>query len=135
MGAVSCPVSGTSALVVQGTAGTSEEHLKYGWNYALLLADGPSAKALVPSPIVELNRAVAVGMASGPAAGLAIADTLVAALAGYHLLPSVPYHALNAAHRRLIATLTPDSPYHRSNYKGLPGLVARLVRSTMRRQR
>ena len=39
------------ALVVQGTAGTSEEHIKYSWNYALLLAEGPSHKALVPSPI------------------------------------------------------------------------------------
>jgi RNA polymerase sigma-70 factor, ECF subfamily len=47
--------------------------------------------ALVPSPIVELNRAVAVSMAIGPAAGLALVDRLIAdpALAGYHLLPSV----------------------------------------------
>ncbi len=47
--------------------------------------------ALAPSPIVELNRAVAVAMADGPREGLAIADKLVAepALAGYHLLPSV----------------------------------------------
>jgi RNA polymerase sigma factor (sigma-70 family) len=46
---------------------------------------------VTPSPVVELNRAVAVGMAFGPAAGLAIADALAAepALAGYHLLPSV----------------------------------------------
>jgi RNA polymerase sigma-70 factor, ECF subfamily len=44
---------------------------------------------LNPSPIVELNRAVAVGMAHGPAAGLAIADALVDALPRYHLLPSV----------------------------------------------
>jgi RNA polymerase sigma factor (sigma-70 family) len=44
-----------------------------------------------PSPIVELNRAVAVGMASGPAAGLALVDRLLdeKSLAGYHLLPSV----------------------------------------------
>src|SRR5262245_21843391 len=39
-------ISGTSTLVVQGTAGTSEEHIKYTWNYALLLAEGPSQKAL-----------------------------------------------------------------------------------------
>ena len=47
--------------------------------------------AVSPSPIVELNRAVAVGMAEGPAAGLAVVDALVAegALADYHLLPSV----------------------------------------------
>ena len=46
---------------------------------------------VAPSPIVERNRAVAVGMADGPAAGLAIADALMQepALEGYHLLPSV----------------------------------------------
>ncbi len=46
---------------------------------------------LMPSPVVELNRAVAVGMAAGPAAGLALVEPLVAdpALKGYHLLPSV----------------------------------------------
>lgn len=46
---------------------------------------------LAKSPIVDLNRAVAVGMAYGPAAGLALVDDLLAqpALAGYHLLPSV----------------------------------------------
>jgi len=45
---------------------------------------------LVPSPVVELNRAVAVGMASGPAAGLEILDRLVLepSLKEYHLLPS-----------------------------------------------
>ncbi|WP_406343015.1 RNA polymerase sigma factor [Streptomyces sp. NBC_00648] len=47
--------------------------------------------AIAPSPVVELNRAVAVSMAEGPAAGLAIVDALAAdpALRGYHLLPSV----------------------------------------------
>jgi len=46
---------------------------------------------LLPSPVVELNRAVALGMAFGPAAGLEVIDTLRAdpALEGYHLLPSV----------------------------------------------
>jgi RNA polymerase sigma-70 factor, ECF subfamily len=45
---------------------------------------------LMPSPVVELNRAVAVGMAEGPAAGLALVDALAAtgALGGYHLLPA-----------------------------------------------
>jgi RNA polymerase sigma-70 factor (ECF subfamily) len=47
--------------------------------------------ALVPSPVVALNRAVAVGMAEGPAAALPLVDALVPdpALSGYHLLPSV----------------------------------------------
>jgi RNA polymerase sigma factor (sigma-70 family) len=46
---------------------------------------------LTPSPVIELNRAVAVGMAFGPAAGLALVDELRAepSLASYHLLPSV----------------------------------------------
>jgi RNA polymerase sigma-70 factor, ECF subfamily len=46
---------------------------------------------LTPSPVVELNRAVAVGMAAGPAAGLKLVDELRSepALEGYHLLPSV----------------------------------------------
>jgi predicted RNA polymerase sigma factor len=46
---------------------------------------------LSPSPVVELNRAVALAMAFGPAAGLAVADALVdePSLAAYHLLPSV----------------------------------------------
>jgi MoxR-like ATPase len=49
-------ISSTSLLTVQGTAGTSEEHLKYGWNYALLIAEGPSERALVPSPIFRAMR-------------------------------------------------------------------------------
>ncbi|HUJ26594.1 MAG TPA: RNA polymerase sigma factor [Myxococcales bacterium] len=44
---------------------------------------------VTPSPVVELNRAVAVGMAEGPQAGLAVAEDLDEALAGYHLLPAV----------------------------------------------
>src|SRR5690606_29767421 len=44
-------ISGDSTLLVQGTAGTTEETLRYGWNYARLLAEGPSEAALVPSPI------------------------------------------------------------------------------------
>ena len=45
-------ISGTSALLVQGTAGTDESALRYGWNYARLLAEGPSAGALVASPMM-----------------------------------------------------------------------------------
>jgi MoxR-like ATPase len=49
-------ISGDSGLTVQGTAGTTEDHLKYSWNYALLLAEGPSQKALVPSPLYQAMR-------------------------------------------------------------------------------
>ncbi len=53
----------------------------------------------------------------------------------HHLIPSVPYHALGEAHRRLKATLDGQSPYHRANYKGLPGLVLKIARSTVARGR
>ena len=46
-------ISGSSTLVVQGTAGTPEESLRYGWNYARLLAEGPTREALVPSPVMR----------------------------------------------------------------------------------
>ena len=46
-------ISGTSQLIVQGTAGTTEEQIKYSWNYALLIAEGPSRRALVESPTVR----------------------------------------------------------------------------------
>ncbi|MFE0463168.1 AAA family ATPase [Kitasatospora sp. NPDC058965] len=51
-------ISGDSTLLVQGTAGTGEESVRYGWNYARLLAEGPSRAALVPSPVLR-------GMAEG----------------------------------------------------------------------
>jgi MoxR-like ATPase len=46
-------ISGDSTLLVQGTAGTAEEAIRYGWNYARLLADGPSPAALVASPVMR----------------------------------------------------------------------------------
>ncbi|MFG1684037.1 AAA family ATPase [Nonomuraea sp. NPDC049269] len=52
--AISCD----STLLVQGTAGTAEEAIRYGWNYARLLAEGPSMEAMTPSPVM---RAMAEG--------------------------------------------------------------------------
>jgi MoxR-like ATPase len=49
-------ISGTGALAVQGTAGTSEDQIRYGWNYAMLLDRGPCPEALVPSPILSAMR-------------------------------------------------------------------------------
>ncbi|KOR28814.1 ATPase, partial [Achromatium sp. WMS3] len=46
-------ISSNSTLLIQGTAGTSEEQIRYGWNYASLLAKGPSRAALVPSPLMN----------------------------------------------------------------------------------
>ncbi|MEM1421042.1 MAG: AAA family ATPase [Pseudomonadota bacterium] len=44
-------IAGDSTLVIQGTSGTDEAQIRYGWNYAQLLAHGPSKDALVPSPL------------------------------------------------------------------------------------
>jgi len=46
-------ISGDSTLLVQGTAGQNEDALRYTWNYARLLAEGPSENALVPSPVLR----------------------------------------------------------------------------------
>jgi RNA polymerase sigma-70 factor (ECF subfamily) len=61
----------------------------------------------VPTPVVELNRAVAVAMADGPEAGLAIVDALEAAgsLSGYHLLPATRADLLRRLERNAEATL------------------------------
>lgn len=53
-------ISGRSTLVVQGTAGTQEEALRYGWNYARLLAEGPSREALVAGPVMRAMEAGAI---------------------------------------------------------------------------
>ncbi|MEH0936393.1 ATP-binding protein [Micromonospora psammae] len=51
-------VSGDSTLTIQGGAATTEDQIRYSWNYALLVADGPSPRALVPAPLLR-------GMAQG----------------------------------------------------------------------
>ncbi len=50
-------ISGDSTRLVQGTSGTPEEAIRYGWNYARLLAEGPSRAALVPSPVMRAMEA------------------------------------------------------------------------------
>ncbi|NJN32719.1 MAG: AAA family ATPase [Synechococcales cyanobacterium RM1_1_8] len=50
-------ISGNSTLLIQGTAGTSEEAIRYGWNYAKLLAEGPSMEAIVHSPLMNAMAA------------------------------------------------------------------------------
>jgi MoxR-like ATPase len=49
-------ISGDSTMIVQGTAGTSEEAIRYGWNYARLLAEGPSQNALVETPVMRAMK-------------------------------------------------------------------------------
>ncbi|WP_342801470.1 AAA family ATPase [Nocardia sp. No.11] len=57
---LSAAISGESTLLVQGTSGTAEEAIRYGWNYARLLAEGPSDAALVASPVMTAMRTGAI---------------------------------------------------------------------------
>ncbi|SFW42410.1 ATP-binding protein [Chitinophaga sancti] len=49
-------ISGDSTLIVQGTAGTGEEAIRYGWNYARLLAEGPTHAAIVETPVMRAMK-------------------------------------------------------------------------------
>lgn len=53
---IAAAVAGDSTYVVQGTAGTGEEAIRYGWNYAELLAKGPSESALVETPVMRAMK-------------------------------------------------------------------------------
>lgn len=48
---LSAAINGDSTKVIQGTAGTTEEQIKYSWNYAMLIANGPSQEAMIKSPV------------------------------------------------------------------------------------
>lgn len=74
-------ISGNSTMVIQCTAGTDENQVRYGWNYAQLLAQGPSREALVPTP---LFRAMETGklcrMEELTRMGSDVQDTLITVL-------------------------------------------------------
>src|SRR5438477_3160057 len=49
-------IAGNSTLVIQGTAGTTEEHIKYSWNIARVIAEGPTPNNMIPSPTMVAMR-------------------------------------------------------------------------------
>jgi MoxR-like ATPase len=53
---LSAAISGNSTLTIQGTAGTTEEHIKYSWNIARVIAEGPRSDNLIPSPTMIAMR-------------------------------------------------------------------------------
>jgi MoxR-like ATPase len=74
-------ISGRSTLTIQGSAATGEEHIKYGWNYALLLAEGPTQNALVPGPLYTgMKEGVIVRFEEITRCPLEIQDALLSAL-------------------------------------------------------
>jgi MoxR-like ATPase len=54
---LSAAICGSSLLTIQGTAGTTEEHIKYSWNIARVIAEGPTPQNLIPSPTMVAMRA------------------------------------------------------------------------------
>lgn len=103
---IAAAISGDSTLLVQGTAGTGEESIRYSWNYAMLLAKGPSREALVASPIMR-------AMESGALARLEeltrvpadVQDTLITVLSEKTLpIPELHVEARAARGFNLIAT-------------------------------
>ncbi len=53
---ISAAICGTSTYLIQGTAGTTEDQIRYSWNYALLVSEGPSPESLVPSPTINAMK-------------------------------------------------------------------------------
>ncbi len=74
-------ISGDSTMIIQGTAGTSEESIRYGWNYARLLAEGPSEKALVETPVMRgMKEGKIVRIEELTRIGADVQDTLITIL-------------------------------------------------------
>ena len=74
-------VSGTSQLLVQCTAGTDETQIRYGWNYAMLLAHGPSREALVATPLMRgMQNGQVVRLEELTRMGADVQDTLITVL-------------------------------------------------------
>ena len=74
-------ISGDSTLTIQGTAGTTDDQIKYSWNYAVLLAEGPQLKALVPSAIYSgMKRGTVVRFEEITRCQPEIQDTLVSVM-------------------------------------------------------
>ena len=92
-------ICGTSGLTVQGSAGTTEDQLRYGWNYAQLLARGPSEDALVPSPVLAAMRSGRVARVEEITRCLPeVQDALVSVLSERRLaVPELGEYAVHAA--------------------------------------
>jgi MoxR-like ATPase len=99
-------ISGDSTLLVQGTAGTTEETLRYGWNYARLLAEGPSERALVPSPVYRaMQRGAIARIEELTRMPSDVQDALVTALSEKSMpIPELDSEVLAARGFNVIAT-------------------------------
>jgi MoxR-like ATPase len=87
-------ISGSSRRLIQCTAGTDENQIRYGWNYALLLAKGPSREALVPTPLMRaMEEGTIVRLEELTRMGSDVQDTLITVLSE----KTLPIPELNTA--------------------------------------
>lgn len=95
---LSASICGTSGLVVQGSAGTTENQLRYGWNYAMLIAQGPSEQALVPSPVMAAMQRGALARVEEVTRCLPeVQDALISLLSERRIaVPELGDHAVHA---------------------------------------
>ena len=91
---ISAAISGDSQLLIQCTAGTDENQIRYGWNYAQLLAQGPSREALVPTPLMRgMEEGKLVRLEELTRMGSDVQDTLITVLSE----KTLPIPELNTA--------------------------------------
>jgi MoxR-like ATPase len=85
-------ISGDSTQIIQGSAGTTEDNIKYSWNYALLLAEGPSERSLVPAPLYNgMKNGQVVRFEEITRCPLEIQDTLLSILSDRVMtIPELP---------------------------------------------
>jgi MoxR-like ATPase len=78
---LSVAISGSSQRLIQCTAGTDENQIRYGWNYAMLLAKGPSREALVSTPLMRaMNEGTLLRLEELTRMGSDVQDTLITVL-------------------------------------------------------
>ncbi|MCL2360476.1 MAG: AAA family ATPase [Defluviitaleaceae bacterium] len=78
---LSAAISGTSVNTIQGTAGTTDDNIKYSWNYALLLAKGASRESLVPAPLyIGMEKGIITRFEEITRCSAEIQDTLISVM-------------------------------------------------------
>jgi MoxR-like ATPase len=99
-------VSGDSTRVIQGTAGTDENQIRYGWNYAQLIAKGPSREALVPTPLMRaMEEGTICRLEELTRMGSDVQDTLITVLSEKMMpIPELNSSAYAARGFNVIAT-------------------------------
>ena len=92
-------IDGDSTRVIQGTAGTTEEQIKYSWNYAMLIANGPSEEAMIPSPVYRAMEQGAIARVEEfSRCASEVQDALISILSEKRI--SVPELGIEAAARK-----------------------------------